>query len=95
MNLILFILGVVGMTHIVVDSEISEPVHAWVEPHLPAVARVMDCYQCAGFWCGIALGLVLLSYKPFIIFAAGCAGSFLAQLGWLVLDSLERYAKEK
>ena len=95
MNLILFILGVVGMTHIIVDSEISEPVHAWVGPRLPLVARVMECYQCAGFWCGIALGLALLSYRPCIVFAAGCAGSFLAQLGWLVLDSLERYAKGK
>jgi hypothetical protein len=95
MNLILFILGVVGMTHIVVDSEISEPVHAWVEPRLPAVARVMGCYQCAGFWCGIALGLMLLSYSPLVVIAAGCTGSFLAQLGWLVLDSLERYAKGK
>ena len=64
LNLMLFILGVVGMTHIVVDSEISEPVHEWIEPRLPVVARIMDCYQCAGFWCGIALGLVLLSYRP-------------------------------
>ena len=95
MNLLLFILGVVGMTHIIVDGEISEPVYEWIEPRLPAVARVMDCYQCAGFWCGLALGLALLSYWPCIVFAAGCAGSFLAQLGWLVLDSLERYAKGK
>jgi hypothetical protein len=94
-NLILFILGVVGMTHIIVDSEISEPIHAWIEPRLPAVARAMDCYQCAGFWCGITLGLMLLSYSPLVVFTAGCTGSFLAQLGWLVLDSLERYAKGK
>lgn len=95
MNLVLFILGVVGMTHIIVDGEIGEPVYEWIAPRLPAVARVMDCYQCAGFWCGLALGLALLSYQPLIVFAAGCAGSFLAQLGWLVLDSLERYAKGK
>jgi hypothetical protein len=95
MSLLLFVLGVIGMTHIVVDGEISEPVHKWIAPRLPVVARIMDCYQCAGFWCGLALGLALLSYRPLIVFAAGCAGSFLAQLGWLVLDSLERYAKGK
>ena len=95
MNLTLFILGVVGLTHIIVDSEISEPVYEWIRPRNPRLAKLMDCYQCAGFWCGIALGLVLLSYKPFIVFAAGCAGSFLAQLGWLVLDSLERCARGK
>lgn len=93
MNLILFCLGVVGMTHIIVDGEIFAPIHQWIKLRLPIAARVMDCYQCAGFWCGIALGLTLLSYRPLVVFAAGCAGSFLAQLGWLVLDSLERYAK--
>jgi len=92
MNLLLFILGVVGMTHIIVDGEISEPVYKWIGPRLPVGARIMDCYQCAGFWCGLALGLALLSYRPVVVFAAGCAGSFLARLGWLVLDSLERYA---
>ena len=95
MNLMLFVLGVIGLTHIVVDGEISEPVYKWIAPRLPVVARIMDCYQCAGFWCGLALGLTLLSYRPLVVFAAGCAGSFLAQLGWLVLDSLERYAKGK
>jgi len=95
MNLLLFILGVVGATHIIVDGEISAPVYQWIKPRMPLVARIMDCYQCAGFWCGLALGLLLLSYNPLVVFAAGCAGSFLAQLGWLVLDSLERYAKSK
>jgi len=95
MNLVLFIIGVVGMTHIIVDSEISAPVYEWIRPRLPVVAHAMDCYQCAGFWCGIALGLALLSYRPSLVLAAGCAGSFLSQIGWLVLDSLERYAKGK
>ena len=93
MNLVLFVVGVVGMTHIIVDSEISAPVYEWIRPRLPVVAHAMDCYQCAGFWCGIALGLALLSHRPCTVFAAGCAGSFLAQLGWLVLDALERCAK--
>jgi hypothetical protein len=95
MNLALFILAVIGLTHIIVDAEISEPVHKWVEPRSPIVARVMDCYQCSGFWCGLVLGPVLVSYNPLNWIACGCAGSFLAQLGWLVLDSLERYAKGK
>lgn len=95
MNLLLFILGVVGMAHIIVDGEISAPVYQWIKPRLPIVARVMDCYQCMGFWCGVCLGAMLLNHNPFAVFAAGCAGSFLAQLGWLVLDSLERYAKGK
>jgi len=94
MNLILFILAVIGLTHIVVDAEVSEPVHRWIAPRCPLLARIMDCYQCAGFWCGLALGPVV-GRSPLVWLGCGFAGSFLAQLGWLVLDSLERYAKGK
>ncbi len=95
MNLILFILAVVGLTHIIVDSEASIPVHEWVEPRSPIIAKVMDCYQCSGFWCGLVLAPVLLSYNPLVWFAAGCAGSFLAQFGYWMLDALEACAKGK
>jgi len=93
MNLILFILGVIGLTHIIVDSAVMGPVHEWIKLWCPIVGKIMDCQQCAGFWCGMILGLALLSCNPFVVFAAGCAGSFLAQLGWLLLDALERYVK--
>ena len=95
MNLILFILAVIGMTHIVVDSEISIPVYKWIEPRCAILAKVMDCYQCAGFWCGLVLGWVLLCPNPPVIFAAACAGSFLAQLGYWTLEALEISAKRK
>jgi len=94
MNLILFIFGVIGLTHIVTDSEISEPVYEWIKPRSPLVARLMDCHQCAGYWCGFALG-PMLGWNPMIWFVAGCAGSFLAQLGYWMLDSLEAFAKGK
>jgi len=81
MNLTLFILAVVGLTHIVVDAEISEPVHAWIKPRFPVVARIMDCQQCAGFWCGLLLGPVV-SWNPLVWLVCGFAGSFLAQLGY-------------
>lgn len=93
MNLILFILGVIGMTHIIVDSEIMAPVHKWVEARSKMLGKLMDCYQCSGFWCGVLLGVTLLGRSPLVAFAFGYAGSFLAQLGWLVLDYLESAAK--
>ena len=95
MNLILFILGVVGMTHIVVDSEISEPVHAWVEPRLPAVARAHGLLPVRRLLVRHRPGADAAELQPACRLCAGCTGSFLAQLGWLVLDSLERYAKGK
>jgi hypothetical protein len=93
MYLILFIFGVIGLTHILVDSEIMGPIHEWTEARNEWLGKMMDCQQCMGFWCGIVLGLMLLSFNPLIVFAAGCAGSFLAQLGYWTLDALERYTK--
>ncbi len=93
MHLALFILGVVGMTHIVVDGEIFAPVHEWIKPRSLLLFKIMDCYQCAGFWCGVMLAPILLDHNPLVWFAAGCTGSFLAQLGWLVLDTLEVIVK--
>ena len=93
MNLLLFILAVIGLTHIVVNAEISEPVHKWIKPRCPVLARIMDCQQCAGFWCGLILGLLMFGLHPFVVFAAGCAGSFLAQLGYWTLDALEIYVR--
>ena len=95
MNLILFILGVIGMTHIIVDSVLLEPFHKWTKQHSQRLAAMTDCHQCSGFWCGTLLAPVLLSYNPLVWFAAGCAGSFLAQLGYWTLDALEHYAKRQ
>lgn len=91
MTVLLFILGVIGMSHILVDSEIMEPVDEWAKGVLPACVHhaLFACHQCSGFWCGVVLGVILVSFNPFIAFACGCAGSFLADFGKLLLDSLE------
>lgn len=91
MSAILFILGVIGMTHIMVDSEIMEPVDEWTKTWMPPKMHhgLFECYQCSGFWCGVVLGLFVIGANPFVVFACGCAGSFLADLGKLILDRLE------
>lgn len=96
----LFILGVIGMTHILVDSEIMEPVDGWVKSKsdkhwliLYVHRALFECHQCSGFWCGVVLGPMLVSFNPLVVFACGCAGSFLADLGKLLLDWLEHHAK--
>lgn len=90
--MMLFIFAVIGLTHILVNSEIMEPVAEWLRPRLPAVHHgLFECYQCSGFWCGVALGLLM----NLSLVACGCAGSFLAQLGHWALNALEAYAKGK
>lgn len=87
----LFFAAVIGMTHIVVDSEIMEPLDAWAKRHLPAKVHhgLFECYQCSGFWCGAFLGFILVSFNPFVVFACGCAGSFLADFSESVFKYLE------
>lgn len=88
---LLFCLAVIGMTHILVDSEIMGPVEDWAKAHLPAKIHhaLFECYQCSGFWCGIALGVLIVSHDPRVLFACGCAGSFLADLSESVFKYLE------
>lgn len=97
MTAILFLLGVIGMTHLMVDSEIMEPVDAWAKTNLPSKLHhgLFECYQCCGFWCGVVLGLMVVSINPLVAFACGCTGSFLADLGALILDWLEGVTGEK
>jgi len=91
-NLLLFCVAVVGMTHILVDSTIFEPIRNFFRERVPVIGKMMGCYQCSGFWCGLFLGLTILSYNVWIVFAAGCAGSFLATLGANYLTKLEAEA---
>jgi hypothetical protein len=86
--MILFILGVIGMTLIITESEIMEPIHEWAMSHSRWLDKLMSCNQCCGFWCGLLFApLVTTSLLPW--FACGCAGSFLTQLGWSILEYLE------
>jgi len=90
--ILLFLLAVVGMTHILVDSEIIEPVDGWAKTWMPARVHhaLFECYQCSGFWCGVFLALMMFSFHPCIVFACGCAGSFLADFSETAFKYLER-----
>lgn len=86
---ILFVLASVGLTLLVVDSSILEPFRNLMKWILPASAyKVFECYQCAGFWCGIVCGF-LFTVNPFMLIMCGCAASFLASSAVLVMNYLE------
>jgi hypothetical protein len=89
-RLFLFVFGVIGMTHILVDSKLFASTRAWLKTKLPEkIYWVLECYQCCGTWCGFFLALCLLSYNPFIILAGGFAGSFFASWAAFHLNYLE------
>lgn len=92
-NLILFMLGVIGFTHIMVDSTIMAPLREWIASKeswwWKKVSEILSCYQCAGTWCGFILGFLLFGLSPIMILISGFAGSFLAVLGSHLLAYLE------
>jgi hypothetical protein len=93
-NLVFFILATIGMTHIIVDGSIMEWFRNFVKKlsqkiKFPKLGGVVDCYLCAGTWCGFFVGWVVLTQKPFEVFVCGCAGGFLANLGAVLLNLLE------
>lgn len=91
MEILLFILGVVGMTHILVDASIFQWLRDWMDKYLPEkIAKLMHCYQCTGFWCGLLSGWMAFgSINLSQLFLAGCAGSLLANFMAIYMNYLE------
>jgi hypothetical protein len=93
-NLTLFVLSTIGMTHIIVDGSIMEWFRNLVKIisnflKVPYFGGVVDCYLCCGTWCGFLMGFIWLTFNPLQIFACGCAGGFLANLAALLLNLIE------
>jgi len=91
MEIFLFILGVVGMTHIIVDATIFQWLRDWMDAKLPEkVSKLIHCYQCTGFWCGLFCGWAAFTNISLQqIFLAGCAGSLLSNFMAIYMNYLE------
>jgi hypothetical protein len=99
MNLILFILGTIGLTNIIVDSSLFKPIRAWAKGEVqfkeatyifvhPSFGKLLSCYQCCGVWIGWVIGLLLFSDWQLII-VAGFASSFLSELAAKIMLKLD------
>jgi|SRR5262252_2711116 len=89
-NVVLFVFGTVGLTHIIVDSAIMQKPRDWLRAILPEWAyKVFECYQCTGTWVGFFCGWLCFGLGFKEIFLGGMAGSFLAYLSAAVLTYLE------
>jgi hypothetical protein len=89
-QIVLFVFGVIGMTHIIVDSGIFMPVRNWLKTLLPVyIYKIVECYQCSGTWCGFVVGWMVMGDSVFTVLACGFAGSFLASWAATYLNYLE------
>lgn len=91
--LLIFVCSVIGMTNILVDSELSKNTFKYVvrflflriDDKFSWIKEGIDCHMCMGFWSGIFCSY-LLGLTPHICF--GFAGSFLASFYIILIDYL-------
>lgn len=89
-ELIIFIIGSVGMTHIIVDGVIFDKPRNFLRDYLPPyLHNLFECYMCCGFWCGVFLGYFLLYKDAFFVFSCGCVCSLLSHFHATLLNLLE------
>jgi len=82
MEFLLFILATIGFTNILVHGKILDVIglRPFLKRNLkPSVFEVFECYECSGFWSGLIMGFLLISYNPLIFISCGFAGSVLSQ----------------
>ena len=95
-EIIVWLLGSIGMTNIIVESDIARMVKDRIKPYLPeSLMKMLNCYQCSGFWTGIFTTSLLAIFnswgldKVHLIFLGGCATSFLATIFAFIQTYLE------
>ncbi len=80
MEILLFCIGTIGMTHIIVDGTIFKWLRDLFDTYLfESISGMIHCHQCTGFWCGLFCGWAVFSNITWWqIFVAGCASSILS-----------------
>tara|TARA_Y100000034_G_scaffold104648_1_gene131351 strand:- start:11926 stop:12276 length:351 start_codon:yes stop_codon:yes gene_type:complete len=90
--LIFFAFAVIGLTNVIVESSIAEPVREWWGKNTTEFfADAIECHQCVGWWSGLLGSLIFFDLSfGFIITAIACAfaGSFLSSFEKVVRNYL-------
>ena len=83
--ILFFALASTGLTHILVESKVIEPIRDFLlllTKKIPYVGSMLEymleCYQCMGFWSGLVCGYYLISHDLPIVLLCGFAGSFVS-----------------
>lgn len=79
-NFLLFCMATIGLTCIILESNIFAPIRNILSHILPTkVYEVFECHQCMGTWAGFLIGYFLISHSFIVVLICGFAGSFLAK----------------
>jgi hypothetical protein len=89
----LFALAAIGLTNILVHGKILDddhiPLRSWLKSKLGRFADVLECYECTGWWSGLIVGLLLISWNPFIFIPCTFAGAGLMHFYVIITNLLE------
>jgi hypothetical protein len=89
-DLIIYVVATIGLTHILIDGSIFEPLRNLVRKFAPQkISQLISCYQCLGCWVGFLTGYYLLGGDWVHTLAGGFAGSFLSNWAAIYLNYLE------
>jgi len=85
MNFFIFLLACIGMTNILVHGKILDVIkvfgkslRSWLTTP-KFLAEMLNCYECAGFWVGIFLGLIYFKTFDWNVLIYGFATSLVSQ----------------
>lgn len=80
--LLFFAFAVIGLTNIIVESTIFDPLREWWKQNTKEfIGDAIECHQCVGWWSGLVSSLLFFELSiGFIPIVLGCAfaGSFLS-----------------
>lgn len=80
--LLFFTFASIGLTNVIVESSIAEPIRTWWEKNTAAFfVDAIECHQCVGWWSGLICSFLFFDFSyAFIPIILGCAfaGSFLS-----------------
>ena|SRR6266446_118021 len=90
-KIVLFIFGVIGLTHIVIDGSIFQWFRDLMDKYLSSkLSSLFHCHLCFGFWTGLfASWAVFNNISILQIFVGGGAGSFLSMTAALLFNYIE------
>lgn len=94
MNILFFILGTIGASIMLAESQLLSPTREYIKKW-EKLYYLITCYQCNSFWIGLFFGYFLISNNWCFLLACGCAGSFISVFAVLTLNLIESLTPPK
>jgi len=82
MMILLFIMATVGMTNVIIWGKIMDllGIRPWLKRTLKSDwYELFECHECTGWWCGLIMGALLISWNPLVFIPCAFAGAFLGR----------------